>query len=46
MGRALCALGFARRRPIPAFWWPANKLPPSGVYNLSSLRADDAFEFA
>jgi hypothetical protein len=45
-GRALGALGFVRRRPMPVFWWPANKLPPTGVHNLSLLRADDAFEFA
>ena len=45
-GRALRALGFVRRRPVPVHWWHANKPPPSGVLNLTSLRADDALAFA
>lgn len=45
-GRALGALGFVRRRPVKAYWWHASKAPPSGVLNLTSLRADDALAFA
>ena len=45
-GRALDALGFVRRRAIQAHWWHANKRPPSGVLNLTTLRADDALGFA
>lgn len=45
-GRALRALGFVRRRAVPVHWWHANKPPPSGVLNMTSLRADDALAFA
>ncbi len=45
-GRALDALGFVRRHAIQAHWWHTNKRPPSGVLNLTTLRADDALEFA
>jgi hypothetical protein len=44
-GRALSAFGFVQRQPVPAYWWHANRPPPSGVLNLSSLRADDALQF-
>jgi hypothetical protein len=42
--RALSALGFWQRK-VPAFWWPPDNLPPSGLLLLTALRADDAFEF-
>ena len=44
MNRALRALGFVRRPPVPAYWWHT-KPPLSGVLNLSLLRADDALGF-
>jgi hypothetical protein len=44
-GAALSMLGFARRPPIPIYWWPANKQPPPGIWHLTSLRADDALQF-
>jgi hypothetical protein len=43
-GKALSALGF-RRRGLPAYWWPPDKLPPSGLLLLTALQGDDAFEF-
>jgi len=42
---ALSALGFWRRAPSPAYWWPAVKLPPSGLLHLTTLQADDALQF-
>lgn len=42
---ALSALGFRRRKPIQAFWWPADGLPPPGPFNLTQLQADDALQF-
>jgi hypothetical protein len=45
-GRALRALGFVRWQPIAVHWWHANRLPPSGVLNLTSLSADNALRFA
>lgn len=42
---AMSALGFRRLRPIPTYWWPANKLPASGTYNLSRLTADEGLQF-
>jgi hypothetical protein len=45
-GRALRALGFMRWRPIAVHWWHANNAPPSGVFNLTSLSADNALRFA
>ena len=41
---ALSALGFWRRT-LPVYWWPPDKLPPSGLLLLTALRGDDAFEF-
>jgi hypothetical protein len=41
---ALSALGF-RRRNLPVYWWPPDKLPHSGLLLLTALRGDDAFEF-
>jgi hypothetical protein len=45
-GRVLRALGFVRWQRIAVHWWHANKLPPSGVFNLTSLSADNALRFA
>jgi hypothetical protein len=42
-GSALSSLGFRRRTPTPAYWWPPNELPPAGLIHLTSLQADDAF---
>jgi hypothetical protein len=42
---ALSALGFHRRKPVPAFWWSSDSPPPAGRFNLNSLQADDAFHF-
>jgi hypothetical protein len=42
---ALSALGFWRLKPVPAYWWPADKLPPSGPLHFTKLQADDALEF-
>ncbi|MBX9775273.1 MAG: hypothetical protein K2Y71_12790 [Xanthobacteraceae bacterium] len=42
---ALSALGFWKRKPSPAFWWPANRVPPNGPLHLSQLQADDALQF-
>jgi hypothetical protein len=43
---ALSGLGFVRRPPAPVYWWHASKPSPSGLLNLSSLRADDALQSA
>jgi hypothetical protein len=43
--RALRAFGFVSLRAMPVFWWSADRQPPSGALNLSSLRADDAFQW-
>jgi hypothetical protein len=45
-GRALRALGFIRWQSIAVHWWHANRLPPSGTFNLTSLTADNALRFA
>lgn len=42
---ALTALGFWKRKPSPAFWWPAVRPPPSGLLHLTTLQADDALQF-
>jgi hypothetical protein len=42
---ALTALGFRRRKPEPAFWWPPDKMPSPGVFHLTRLQADDALLF-
>jgi hypothetical protein len=34
---ALSALGFWRLKPIPAYWWPADTLPPSGSLHFTRL---------
>jgi Acetyltransferase (GNAT) domain len=44
--RALSGFGFVRRPPAPVYWWHASKPSPSGLLNLTSLRADDALQFA
>jgi hypothetical protein len=41
---ALSKLGFWRRKQIPAFCWPGDKLPQHEILHLSSLRADDALQ--
>jgi hypothetical protein len=41
---ALSKLGFWRRNPSPAYWWPADKLPIPGLFNLSTLHGDDALQ--
>lgn len=43
---ALVRLGFFRNRPTPVYWRPVNELLPCGLLHLTSLRADDAFQFA
>jgi hypothetical protein len=43
--RALAALGFWRLEPVPAYWWPADKVPPSGDTNFTKIQADDALQF-
>ena len=43
--RALSALGFWRRKPIAAHWWPPDKLPRPGLLHLTALQADDALQF-
>lgn len=42
---ALIKLGFWRRKPAPAYWWPGNKPPPAGSLHLTQLQADDALQF-
>jgi hypothetical protein len=41
----LPALGFWKRKPSPAFWWPATRVPPTGPLHLTTLQADDALQF-
>lgn len=43
---ALSTLGFWKRKPSPAFWWPANRVPPTGPLHLTTLQADDALQFS
>lgn len=44
--RAMSALGFWRRKQIPAFWWGTDKPPlAAGVFNLTELQGDDGFLF-
>lgn len=45
-GSALRALGFIARRSTAAHWWHAKQPTPSGMLNLTTLRADDALGFA
>jgi hypothetical protein len=42
---ALSKLGFWSLKPNPAYWWPADKLPPSELLHFSKLQADDALQF-
>ena len=42
---ALTRLGFWRRKPAPAYWWPGDKPPLPGLLHLTQLQADDALQF-
>jgi Acetyltransferase (GNAT) family len=44
--RALRALGFLRWQTIASHWWHADSLAPSGLFNLTSLSADNAIRLA
>jgi hypothetical protein len=43
---ALSKLGFWKLKPVPAYWWPATRPPPSGSLHLTTLQADDALQFS